>query len=71
MSLLDEVSGSTFVTRKCNIFSDQPNTYYDEENEIIYNTEVLRSSLCDCNDAHIFVRGNITIIGHAESQVAF
>ena len=41
MSLLDEVSGSTVVTRKCNIFSDQPNTYYDEENEIIYNTEVL------------------------------
>ena len=54
-----------------NIFSDQPNTYYDDENEITYNTEALKCNLCDCNDAHIFVRGNITIIGHAKTQIAF
>ena len=71
MSLLNEVSDSRFVTRKWNIFSDQPNPYYDDENEITYNTEVLKCNLCDCNDAHIFVRGNITIIGHAQTQVAF
>ena len=39
--------------------------------EIIYNTEVLESNLCDYNDAYILVRGNITIIVHQVTQVAF
>ena len=29
-------------------------------NEIIYNTEVSKSNLCDYNDAYILVRGGIT-----------
>ena len=44
---------------------------YDLGNEIIFNTEVLKSNLCDYNDAYILVRGNITIIGHQVIQVAF
>ena len=39
-------------------------------NEITYNKEVLKSNLCDYNDAYILVTGNITIIGHQETQVA-
>ena len=30
----------------------------------MYCTEVLKSNLCDYNDAYILVRGDITIIGH-------
>ena len=37
--------------RKWNIFNDQSNTSYDWGNEIIYNTEVSKSNLCDYNDA--------------------
>ena len=31
-------------------------------NEIIYNTEVGKSNLCDYNYAYILLRGNITIV---------
>ena len=44
---------------------------YNAANEIIYNTDVLKSSLCNNNDAYILVRGDITITGHKETQVAF
>ena len=37
--------------RKWNIFNDQSNASYDWGNEIIYNTEVSKSNLCDYNDA--------------------
>ena len=59
--LLIEQNNSKFVTRKWNIVNDQSNAIYDVRNEIIYNTEVLKSNLCDYNDAYILVRGNITI----------
>ena len=39
--------------------------------EIIYNTEVLKSKLCDCNDACISVRGDIIVIAGPATQVAF
>ena len=34
-----------------NIINDQSNANHDKENEIIYNIEVLKSILCDYNDA--------------------
>ena len=40
-------------------------------NEIIYSTEVLKSNLCDYNNAHTLVIGDIAIIGHQVTQVAF
>ena len=45
LNLLNEARDSKFVTRKWNIVDDQSNANYDVENEIIYNTEVLRSNL--------------------------
>ena len=41
------------------------------DHEIIYSPEVLKSNLPDYNDAYILVRGDSTIIGHAETQVVF
>ena len=60
MHLLHEESDFYFLTIKWNIAIDQSNTNYDEENEIICNTEVLKRNLCDFNDASILVKGNIT-----------
>ena len=40
-------------------------------NEIIYNTEFLKSNLCDYNDACILVKGDIAITGHQATQEAF
>ena len=43
----------------------------DVANQIIYNTEVLKSNLCDYNDAYILVRGSIIIIEHNMARVVF
>ena len=59
------------MTRKWNIASDQSNANYDIGNKIFYNTEVLKSNLCDYNDAYVSVKGEIAIIGHQVTQVAF
>ena len=56
-----EVKSSKFVTRKWNIANDNSNVNYDEGNEINYNTEVLKSNLCDYKDAYILVKGDITV----------
>ena len=46
-NLLNEVSNSKFLTEKLNILNDHSNAHYDARNEIIYNPEVLKSTLCD------------------------
>ena len=47
---MNEASDSKFVTGKWNIFNDNSKANYDVGNEIICNTEVLKSILCDYND---------------------
>ena len=40
-------------------------------NEIAYNTEILKSNLCDYNDAYILVTGEITVVAAPATKVAF
>ena len=47
LHLLNEENSSKFVTRKWNIFNDNSKANYGVGNEINYNKEVLKSSLCD------------------------
>ena len=68
---MNEPNNSKFVRRKWNIVNNQSNANYDVGNEIIYNTYVSKFALCDFNDAYILIGGDITIIGHQETQVAF
>ena len=70
MNLLKEASNSWLLTRKWNILNEQSNANYDVANEIIYDTELLKSNLYDYNDVYFLVRDNITIIGHAVTQIA-
>ena len=51
LNLLNESDDSKFVTRKWKIVNDSSKTNYDVESEIIYNTKVLKSNLCNYNDA--------------------
>ena len=69
--LLNEANDSKFVTRKWNIVNDNSKSNYEEGNEITYNTAVLKSDLCDYNDAYILVRGHITVTASLQIQVAF
>ena len=40
-------------------------------NETINNTAVLKSNLCDYNDAHMSVRGHVTVKAAPSTQVSF
>ena len=50
------------MTRKWNIINNQSNANYDVGHEITYNTKVLKSSLCDYNDASSIVSGDISVL---------
>ena len=50
-NLFDEASDSKFVIKKWSIFNDQSNENYEVGKEIIYNTQELKSDLCDYNDS--------------------
>ena len=51
LNLLNKANDSKFVTRKRNIVNDNSKTNYDVGGETIYNTDVLKSNLCNYNDA--------------------
>ena len=68
---MNEANSSKFVTKKWNIVNYQSNESYDVEKKIIYDTVVLKSNLYEFNDAYILVRGDVTIIAHQATQVAF
>ena len=53
LNLLNEPNKPKFITIEWNIVNDQSNANFDLRTEIIYNTEILKSNLCDCNDAYI------------------
>ena len=59
---MNEKNDSKFVTTKWNIVNDNSKSNYDATNEITNNTQILKSNLCDYNDAYILVRGDITVV---------
>ena len=71
LNLLNEANDSKFVIRKWNIVNDNSKANYVVGYEITYNTEVLKSDLCDYNDAYILVTGDNTIVGNNGHTVAF
>ena len=50
LNLLNEANDCKFVTNKWNMISDNSKANYGVGNQIIYNSEVLKSTLCDYND---------------------
>ena len=68
---MNEANDFKFVTRKWNIVSDNLNANYNAANEITYNTEVLKSGLCDYNGVYILARGDITVTAAGATQIAF
>ena len=70
LNLNNEINDSKFVTRKWNNVNDNSKSSYDATNEITYNTEILKSNLCDYNNVYILVRGDITVVAVLATQVA-
>ena len=71
LNLNNEINYSKFVTRRQNTVNDNSKSSYDATNESTYNTEILKSNLCDYNDVYILVRGDITVVAVLATQVAF
>ena len=70
-TLLNEANGSKFLTEKWDIVNDNLKSNEDAPNEISYNTEFLKSNLCDYNNTCILVRGNFTVTAAPATQVGF
>ena len=47
LNLFNETNDSKFLTRKWSIVNDNSKSNYGAGNEFIFNTEVLKSNLCD------------------------
>ena len=67
---------SKFAARKWYAISDQNNTEYGEGNEndssFKFDTNVIKSNLCDYSYEYILVTGDIAVIGfNADTNVAF
>ena len=71
LNLLTEANNSKFVTVKWNTVNGNSKANDNAANEIIYNTEVLKSNLCDYNDAYILVKGDVTVTAVPAIQVSF
>ena len=70
LNLFNEATDSEFLTRIWNIVNDQSSANYGVGNETICNTNI-KSNLCEYNNVYRLARGNLTIIGHQVTQVAF
>ena len=71
LNWLNKLNDSAFLTRKWDIVYDQSNVNYIVGNEIIYNAEFLKFSLCDYKDAYTLVRSDMTVTTAPETQVSF
>ena len=50
--------------------NDELRGTYKGSNQIKFKTSRIRSNLCNCSDAYIFVSGTITIIGEGDDDAA-
>ena len=57
-----------FITKKWVEVYDQSEKKYSPNKEIRIKTSMLRSDLCDFNDAYIIVKGNITLEGDNDAN---
>ena len=69
--LLNKTNNSKFMTRKWDIVNDNSKANSYVANEVTYNTDVLKSNLCDYHNAYILGRGDITVTAVPARQVEF
>ena len=71
-NLPDDASNqqSKFRTRNWVEINDESRGAYNVNSQIKFKTTMLKSSLCDCSDAYILVKGKITIAGAGADRAA-
>ena len=65
---LDQLS--KFRTKNWMEINDRSQGVYNTNSNIRFKTAMLKSSLCDYNDAYILVKGKITITGEGDDAAA-
>ena len=67
-NLLGDTESSKFAKRKQYVINDQNNTDYGERKEngttVKFETQVIKSNLCDYSGTYILVTGDITAKTH-------
>ena len=58
------------IDKKCHRQSKTKGKY-KQGNTIKFETETIKSSLCDCSDAFILVTGNITVEASNDTEFVF
>ena len=74
INLLNDSSNeeSTFAAKKWYVIDSQTTKgKYNQGDVIKFETETIKSSLCDYSDAFILVTGNITVTPNNNTDVAF
>ena len=74
INLLNDSSNeeSKFATKKWYVIDSQTaKGKYKQGDTIKFETETIKSSLCDYSDAFILVTGNITVAANNNTDVAF
>ena len=61
---------SKFRTKNWIEINDESRGGYTTCSDIKFKTTMLRSSLCDCADSYILVKGTITITGAGDDATA-
>ena len=71
-NLIDDASNqpSKFRTKNWVEINDESRGTYNVNSQIKFKTTMLKSSLCDCIDAYILVKGKITITGAGADAAA-
>ena len=71
-NLIDDASNqpSKFRAKSWLEINDESRGTYNVTSQIKFKTAILKSSLCDCSDAYILVKGKITITGVADNAAA-
>ena len=62
---------SKFTTKKWYVIDSQTTKGNKQDDAIKFETETIKSSLCDYSDAFILVTGNITVNADNNADVAF
>ena len=71
-NLIDDASNqpSKFRTKNWVEINDESRGIYHVNSQIKFKTTMLKYSLCDYNDAYIFIKGKITITGAGANAAA-
>ena len=72
-NLLDDTTSnkpSKFRTKNLVEINDKSRGTYNVNSQVKFKTTMLKSSLCDYSDSHIFVKGTITIAGAGDDAAA-